>query len=439
MNFWRFLLLFGLIAPGGGVLMAQVESGGRVISLPEALARVEEASLNVLLGREAVQQALHQAALSRAGLLPNISLEAAQRRSRSAAVGAAVVQPGVSQRFDANLTGRVDLLNPANLATFGAARAGVVVAELDLAAARETVLAAVAEAFFSHRRNLDRITVYEANIERAEGLLELARRQADAGVATQIDVTRAQALLANAQQARLQQQTQVAASEMQFKRLLGLAVDEAIELRPFDLRRALPAGTPGTLAETAFERRADFMSGERRLEQAALEVRAAKFNRLPSLALTGSYGYATSRVLDGNERNIWATGLALSLPIFDGARTGALTRLALSRQRVQEARQRDLAFAIGAEVRLAWQNARSRAEQVQVAETSLSLAEEELRLAETRFAQGVADNREIIEAQNRLAEASDGLVEASYQFKLSRVELARALGDVTAVLSEQEG
>jgi outer membrane protein TolC len=95
---------------------------------------------------------------------------------------------------------------------------------------------------------------------------------------------------------------------------------------------------------------------------------------------------------------------------------------------------RDLEFGVAAEVRLAVQNVRSRLELVEVARFSQSLAEQELELAETRFAQGVADNREIVEAQNRLAVASDGLVEANFQYKLSQVELSRATGDVSRVL-----
>ena len=60
-----------------------------------------------------------------------------------------------------------------------------------------------------------------------------------------------------------------------------------------------------------------------------------------------------------------------------------------------------------------------------------------MRLAQQRYQQGVADNREVVEAQNRLAIADDNFVEAIYQYNLSRVELARARGDVRSVLAEK--
>src|SRR6185369_2555018 len=118
-------------------------------------------------------------------------------------------------------------------------------------------------------------------------------------------------------------------------------------------------------------------------------------------------------------------------------RAGTDRRLALSRQRSQEVRLHSLELQISSELRLALQDAGSRNAQVAVAEKSLQLAEDELRLAEQRYRAGAADNREVVEAQNRRAIAADNFVEAVYQYHASRVELARARGDVRTVLQEK--
>jgi outer membrane protein len=177
-------------------------------------------------------------------------------------------------------------------------------------------------------------------------------------------------------------------------------------------------------------------SARSELEQNKLEVKAARFGRLPSLALIGNYGYATATVFDGNDAKVWSGSLAMSVPVFDGLRTKSLTNYALSRRRAQELRVHDLENQISAELRLARQDATSRLAQISVAEKGLALASEELELAQKRFEQGVADNREIIEAQARLSDASDNLVEAVYRYNVSRVELARARGDVRFILTE---
>jgi outer membrane protein TolC len=279
--------------------------------------------------------------------------------------------------------------------------------------------------------------VLDANITRARVLLDLARNQLAAGVATQIDVTRAEAQLAQAEQARLQQLTVDYQSELLLKRLLDIDPARELKLADFKVQRVDAMATAVGDEQSAFERRADYLRQQKALEQSRLDVRTAAFERLPSLALSGQYGYAAANFDDSGKKEQWFAGATVSLPIFDGLRAGADRRVALSRQRSQEARLHNLELQISAELRLARQDASSRNAQIAVAEKNLALAEQQLRLAQQRYQQGVADNREVVEAQNQLAIAADNVVEATYQYNLSRVELARARGDVRSVLSEK--
>ena len=416
-----------------GLGLAQTQS----LTLEEALERVERTSLTVLISRESIAQAVEQAVRARSSLLPQVTFDATQRRSRSAAVGATVVRAGVSSRFDAQLNARLDLLNPENIANYQASRLAVAVAQLGEAQVRQSVMAAVAESYFAHLRNLERTSVLDDNVSRARRLRDLAQHQLDAGVATQIDVTRADAQVAVAVQARLQQGTVVQGSELQLKQLLDLDMQQPLTLADFTVRRTEPGVFTPIETAQVFDRRPDMQSARRLLDQNELEVKAARYGRLPSLALIGSYGEATERVLDGGGATTWSGSIALSLPLFDGSRTKSLTNFALSRRRAQELRVRDLENQISAELQLARQDAASRYAQISVAETGLALAREEMELAQQRFAQGVADNREIIEAQGRLAEAGDNVVEALYRYKVSRVELARVRGDVSRVLADR--
>lgn len=424
----------GIWLAAAGLGLAQTQS----LTLEEALARVERTSLTVLISRESIAQAMEQSVRARSSLLPQVTFDATQRRNRSAAVGAAVVRAGVSSRFDAQLNARLDLLNPETIATYQASRLAVAVAQLGEAQVRQSVMAAVAESYFVHLRNLERITVLDDNVARARALRDLAQHQLDAGVATQIDVTRANAQVAVAVQARLQQDTVVQGSELRLKQLLDLDMQKPLTLAAFTVRRTAPGVFTPIETTQVFDRRSDMQSARRLLDQNELEVKAARYGRLPSLALIGSYGEATERVLDGGGATTWSSSIALSLPLFDGSRTKSLTNFALSRRRVQELRVRDLENQISAELQLARQDAASRYAQISVAETGLALAREEMELARQRFAQGVADNREIIEAQGRLVEAGDNVVEAVYRYNVSRVELARVRGDVSRVLADRD-
>lgn len=408
------------------------------LTLEQALGSVERVSLNVLLGRESAAQALEAANQARASNLPVINASAQQRRSQGVSIATVVVTSGrPANRFDALLTGNYALYDPRLRAAADAARAGSDAAQATYAATVQAVLADVGAAYFANLRNRRRLEVLDANIKRANGILELARNQLAAGVATQIDVTRAESQLAIAEQARLQQVTTLVSGDLVLKRLLDIEPARELQLEDFEVRRGSPALYTFSEEKSSFEKRAEYLAAQRTLEQNRLSVKSADFQRLPSLSLNGNMGLAAPRFDDGGKQDQWAFGVALNVPIFDGLRTGADRRAALSRQRAQEARLHALELQISSELRLAVQDAASRNAQVGVAEKTLGLAQEELRLARQRYQQGVADNREVLEAQTRLAEAGDNLVDAVFRYNLSRLELARARGDVRSVLAER--
>lgn len=409
-----------------------------LLSLEQAFGAVEKVNLTALVSRENAVQAQEAANVQRSQLLPNLSGSLTQRRSESVTIaGSRAISGSPSNRFDAQLAGSFTLVDLARRASFRAARAGADAAESTYAAVLQDVLAEVAGSFFAHQRNVARLAVLDANIARAKVLLGLARNQLGAGVATQIDVTRAEAQLLQAEQARLQQETLLVRSEFTLKRLLDLNPVWPLQLEPFQVRRSDAKVLTFGEGKEFWGKRADYVAAQKLLEQAKLSVSAASWQRAPALTFSGQYGVAAANFDDSGRKEAWAAGVGLAFPIFDGLKIGADRRAALSRQRAQEMRIHTLEVQIAADLRVTQQDASSRNAQVTVAEKNLNLSQEELRLAQQRYQRGVADNREVVEAQNRLAVAEDNLVEAVYQYHLSRVEHARVRGDVRSVLAER--
>lgn len=409
------------------------------LTLAQALGSVEGTNILVILSREAAAQALETSNQQRVGLMPIVGLTGIQKRTEAVTVAGngTLSQTQATNRFDGKFTGSMALVNPQQMSAYKASRVGIAVAQADYQATVQSAMTSVAQTFFTHLRNLRRIDVLDANTARSKALVDLARNQLSAGVATQIDVTRAESLLAQAEQARLQQDTVVYQSALLLQRLLDLNPARKLALANFEVRRVNAGSFAEGFEQTTFAKRADWLRAQKAVDQAKIDVQTAKFQRLPALALSGEYGYAAAELLDNANKQAWFAGATVTVPIFDGLKSGADRRAALSRQRSQALRLHNLELQISVELRLAQQDADSRFAQIAVAEKGLHLAEQELELAQKRFQQGVADNREIIEAQNRLAIASDGRVEAVYQYNLSRVELARAKGDVRGILSER--
>ncbi len=441
--FLKIMIRFQRFTAGGVLLVFACSATMRgaepaTLTLEQALASAEGVSLNILLSREAAAQAQEAANVSRVNVLPIIAASAQQRRTDSVSIsGGKALSGSVGNRFDGVFTGSYNLLNAQQISAFRSARAGVEIARADYNATVQTVLTSIAQSYFTHLRNLRKMDVVNANIVRARTLLELAQNQFTAGTVTRIDVTRAEAQLEQTLQARLQQETVDFQSELVLKRLLDIDPLRPLQLTDFAVQRADPAKLGVGAEPTTFQQRADWLRAQKALEQSKIDVLSAKFERLPSIALSGQYGEAAANFDDSGKKQEWFFGGTISVPIFDGLRAGADKRAALSRQRSQEQRLHALELQISAELLLARQDASSRNAQITVAEKNLALAREQLALAQERYRQGVADNREVVEAQTSLAVADDNYVEAVYQYNLSRVELARAKGEVRSVLQEK--
>ncbi|MBE2215930.1 MAG: TolC family protein, partial [Opitutaceae bacterium] len=184
---------------GTALLAAGLTAEPVALTLERALADAETVNLSVLTNREFVTQSEQSVRTARSVVLPSVSLTASQFRRDTGAAAP-------TNDFDAGLYGSMPLFDLRAFDSLKAVKKSVDVSRRRYEQAVQQVLAAVAVAYFDHRRDLAYERVIEANIERAKVLLELARNRLKAGVATQIDVTRAEAELLTAEQARLQQQ-----------------------------------------------------------------------------------------------------------------------------------------------------------------------------------------------------------------------------------------
>lgn len=419
--------------------------GEEAIDLAAVFRRAEALNAGVLTGREAAVQAHAAADLQRVGLLPNISLRAAQQRSETVtATKTVATQNPAAGRFDGQVNGSLNLLNLQQTAAFRSAKRGAEAADADAEFTLQSALAGAGLFYFTQLRNQARDVVLAANVGRAQELLALAQRQLDAGISpvTQIDVTRAQAQLAQARLAQLQNETTTKQGAQQLMLSLDYDAVQPLTLKTINL---IPETTASSAAQLAmkeqvtakiFPRRADWRRAQRAVEQAGFDEKAASYERAPSVALTGSYGQGGA-YFDTDKADQWSGAVAVTVPIFDGLKSNADRRTAMSKRRVQEIKLHALENQIKAEIDVAEQDVNSRFQQIDVARQTLRLAEDQLRLARVRFEQGVADNREIIEAQNQLAIANDNAIEAQYRYNLSRVELARAKGEVRDLLTQK--
>ena len=411
----------------------------KFMTLRDVFDRAEEENFQVLLSRESIEDARQATLRDRAALLPKISFDAFQARTQIANVGTGFADfaprfPPLN-RFDAKITGVLSLLNADDLATWRLSKYQYEISKLTYRERLQEILDQTARAYFTHLRNLSRMNVIDANIERDRVLFDLARTKFQAGVTSRIDVTRAEVRLAADRKDRLQQETVVMQSDLELKKNLNFDLGITLHLDDREPAETLVAQTGEVVLQDILNARPDYLKATYELERNRFARKAAGWEIFPTIQLFGEWGYASEKAFDGRDEETWLGGVAFTVPIFDGFRIKSNKRRANALIRLQEYAVRDIELRVKSDHLLARQDVNSRFAQIDIARRKLALSEEELNLARTRFTQGVADNRDVVDAQANLAGSGDELVESIYQYNLSRLLLAGILGDPRLLLN----
>jgi outer membrane protein TolC len=427
----------GQTLPGAAV----VSQGPTALSLEQAIQLAISNNLATLLARERRREARGFEQESLAGLLPNISGTSYQANitQNIAALGFQPgTFPGISNtfigpfnNFDARARLVQTIFSLSAIRNFQAGRAGVRLAELQEGLAREQVATATALTYLDVLRFERAVVAATANVELAQTLLTLARDQRNAGVATGVDVTRAETRLAQEQVRLAQAQTSSEQARLNLQRVVGLQLGAPLVLTDplrFTLE-TLPAIE--TAVTQAGQMRPEIRIAEAQVTLTDFERRAVRAEQLPSVEFVGDYGVSgitpTNTALPTRR-----AAIQLDIPVFNGGLTRGRITVATSRQRQAELELGSVRGQVEEDVRLAYVTLRTTAEQVRAADQTVTLALRELEMARDRFRAGVADNIEVVTAQDALSNARAAQVTALAEYNAARLNLAAALGRAEA-------
>jgi outer membrane protein TolC len=261
----------------------------------------------------------------------------------------------------------------------------------------------------------------EAQQRSAESLFDQATQKHQAGVGTNLDALRGQVEYQQRQQDLVSAQSQLAKDTIQLTRILGLPAGQKLELTdtaPFaefaemDLEAA---------KITAYKHRKDYLGV---LEQIALtqrELKAVKYQRLPTVAFNGYYGVIG--LTTGSYHGDFTAAGTLNVPIFrEAAQRGE--------QDVVDAQLSALRVTIDAQIRSSMLDVNAAKELVKVSQSNVELAQQELSDERDRFGAGVDDNLPVVDAEASVASADASLVNSLYQYNVAKLQLARNTGVV---------
>jgi outer membrane protein TolC len=394
----------------------------------------------VRLLKERIAAAQSAANTSFGALLPNVSGHASWRNQTinlaafglpQDRLGALGLSGSVTQPFDvydARASLVQNIFSLSLIQRWRAAKSGVDVANLEAEVTKRDVMATVGLLYMEATRAAAAVNARQADMELSQQLLKLAQDRKKAGVATGLDVTREEVQLENTRQRLLVADNDHESAKLNLIRALGIDFDVRLTLTDELAFVRVASQTPTDALLAARENRAELKAQVTRQKLASLSLSSVTSERIPSLSLNGDYGWIGLKPDDALATR--SIGLMLSVPIFDGGQREARISETRSRVRQESIRMEDVSDQITLEVRHALLTLDSSTQQVSVAEKGIELAMKELTFARDRFAAGLATNIEVTNAQTSVARARDNLIEALFRFNASRINLARAKGEI---------
>ena len=433
-----FIFLGGLVLLSGisSPALAQDDSPSIKIpselrlSLQDAMKAAVDENPTVQLFKERITQAKDQAFTQLGTLLPNLSATASAARRRFF-LGSFAGSPSVSSRRDfyqARVSFTQNIFSLSLIQKWRAARTNVEVSSLDSATTRMDTMATVGLAYLETLRAQAAGKARLADVKLNNELLRLAVERKYAGMATSLDVTRAKVQLENEKQRLLVARNDYDRAKLNLIRAIGLSFDVTLVLTDELTLHKVPEQTVEEALQVATENRVEFKAQKKRERLAQLSLSSVTMERVPSLIGSGDVGMIGNQIPDALTRD--SVQLLLSIPIFDGGQREGRISESRSLVRQEAIRTRDIRYQVALEVRDALLTLDSTQQQVAVAQEGLRLSLKELDLARQRFAVGVATNIEVTTAQTSVAQARDNLIEGLFNFNASRVNLARAQGQL---------
>ncbi len=302
-------------------------------------------------------------------------------------------------------------------------------------------LASVDRAYWRLYQARQELDVRQQQYELAMTQLRRAEREVNAGEVAEIEVTRAQAGVADRLEDIINSENLVLVRQRELKRRMnmdGLDVDSPqviVPATPPDpVRYELDASA---LALRAIDQRMELLELELRLLTDAANIRDAENRLLPLLDATLTYtinglGSSEGDALDTlaeNDFEDWSIGLRGELPIGNLGARSVLRQAILTRlQRVSSRAGRDQTIrqevfdAVDA-IYAGWQR-------ILAARQSVVLNLRTLEAEQRQFGVGDSTSTDVLDAAARLADAQSAEINAIVDYQVSQIDLAVATGSL---------
>lgn len=397
--------------------------------LQKLIAAALEHNRDLRIAVARVDEARALAGLARADRFPGVDAGLQQQAAKVPGDLNTSGQSLISRRYDANLGvaafeldfwGRV-----ASLET--AARANFFASEFAQRAFRLSLIAEVANAYYSFAELVARLALAEATLGSRADSRRLVEQRRDVGLATDLDFLAADGAYQSARAEAANLARQRAAAENALRLLVGNDPGAVLPAPNFSVPE-IAVGLPSVVLLN----RPDVLAAEQRLIAANANIGAARAAFLPKITLTATAGTASRALsgLFGGGSGAWTFIPLLRWPLFDAGRSAANVDLAEVRKNIAVAEYEKAiqqAFREVADLLSAREHYTAQLQALIAAEQAQS---ERLKRVEQRHLGGVASYLELLDAQREQFAAQQAVLATRRALAATAAGLYKALGGV---------
>ena len=300
--------------------------------------------------------------------------------------------------------------------------------------ARRTVAQAViAEtiSFYLEMESLERrLQISEQSIKAFRDSLQFVETRYRRGLTSVLDVRQARRVLAGAEVIVPQLEQELGIVQQQMSVLIGRYPEtRAPRAQPEGYYKQLAPVPPGLPSDLLWQR-PDLRAAEADLRSLNERIGVAKAARLPTITLTGSYGWSSEELneLLHSDNVAWNLTLGIVQPVFDAGLLKAGQRAAEARYQQGVANYVQTVLDAFAEVEQALLTRETQLDRRSRELRFLQEARATQRVAENKYSRGLVDYLDVLNAQITRFQAEDSLVLVDTALYRNRVALHRALG-----------
>jgi multidrug efflux system outer membrane protein len=290
------------------------------------------------------------------------------------------------------------------------------------------LVSSIANTYLALAADRENLKLAAATLGTQEASYKLIRKRQDVGLASELDLRRAQSLM-DAARGEVARSTQLAAQdENALTLLVGSALPPA--LLPTDLGSVSPPQeiSPGLSSELLL-RRPDVMAAEHRLKAANANIGAARAAFFPRISLTAILGTASAELsgLFSGGSGTWSFVPVIALPIFD-ARTWSAYDVTKAEKEISVAQYEKAIQAAFREVADALAVRGTVNQQIAAQQSLVDAVQETYRLSYSLYTKGIDSYLGVLDAQRSLNAAQQGLISLHFVRFTNLITLYKVLG-----------